>query len=150
MYLVRNVLHELRLLLTCPTCQQGGLLKFLGALLGFQLRFLCFVDVLADALPHLAEAVLQLAYQVGALTVWQDFLIVAMTDLPQFGCQQSQRLCEVFHNSVATHCQQKQSDNEQWQQDVIQSVISTQQFVGGADERDAPLGAFERSVEHDV
>ena len=105
MYLVRNVLHELHLLLTCPACQQGGLLEFLGALLGLQLRLLCFVDVLADALSHLAETVLQLAYQVGALTVWQDLLIIAMTDLPQLGCQQSQRLCKVFHNTVATHCQ---------------------------------------------
>ena len=89
MDLVRNILHELRLLLTCPSCQQGGLFEFLGALLGLQLRLLCFVDVLADALPHLAETVLQLTYQVGALTMWQDFLIVAMTYLPEFGSQQS-------------------------------------------------------------
>lgn len=67
-YLVRHILHELRLLFTGLTCQQGGLLQLLSALLGFVLRMFCIADMLADASPHLAEAVLQLSYQVGALT----------------------------------------------------------------------------------
>ena len=150
MYLVGDVLHELCLLLACTPCQQGGLFQFLGALLSLLFRLLCIIDVLADALPHLAETVLQLAYQVGALTMWQERFIVAVAYLPQFGCQQSQGLGEVFHDAVATYCQQEQSDDEQGHQNVVQAVVSSKQFIGGTDERYAPLGAFERSVEHDV
>ena len=148
--LVRHVLHELCLLLTGLARQLGGLLELRGALLGFLFGLLCFVDVLADAAPHLAEAVLQLSYQVGALTGRQALLIVAVTYLAQFGSEQSQRLYEVSHDAVASPGQQQQSDEEQGQQDVVQAVVAAEQLVGGADEGHAPLRAFEGAVEHDV
>ena len=88
-YLVRHVLHELRLLFTGLACQQGGLFQFLSALLGCLFCLLRLPDVLADAPPHLTEAVLQLAYQVGALAGWQRLLVVSVAYLSQFSRQQS-------------------------------------------------------------
>ena len=149
-YLVRHILHELRLLFTRLTRQLGGLFELGSALLRFLLGLLCFVDVLADAAAHLAETVLQLAYQVGTLAGRQALLIVAVTYLSQFGSEQSQRLYKVLHDAVASPSQQQQSDKEQGQQDVVQPVISAKQLVGGTDKRHTPFCAFERAVEHDV
>ena len=148
--LVCDVLHELRLLFTCLACQQSGLFQFGGALFRFLLLLFYLPNVLADTAPHLAETVLQLTNQVGAFTMWQRLLIVAMTNLSQFGSQQSQRLREVFHNAVAAQSQQQQSDNEQRNQDVVQFVVSTEQFVGRTHKCNAPLGALKRSVKHNV
>ena len=81
-YLVRHVLHELRLLFAGLTCQQSGLFQFLGTLFGFLFRLFCISDVLANATAHLAETVLQLTYQVGTFAVRQCFLIVTVAYLP--------------------------------------------------------------------
>ena len=105
-YLVRHVLHEMCLLLTGLSCQQGGLFQFRGALLGFLLCMLCIMDVLGDSAPHQTEGVLQLPDQVSALTERQGLLIVTVTDLSQLGSQQAQRLYKVFYNTVASHYQQ--------------------------------------------
>jgi hypothetical protein len=53
----------------------------------------------------MTEIILQLTYQVGTLTGRQDFLIVTMGYLSQLSSEQSQRLYEVLHDALASHCQ---------------------------------------------
>ena len=88
-YLVRHVLHKLRLLFTGLTSQHGSLLQFRSALFGFLFCLFGIVDVLTDASPHLAEGVLQLSDQVSTLAEGQGLFIVSVSDLPQLCSQQA-------------------------------------------------------------
>ena len=149
-YLVRHVLHKLRLLLTGLLGQQRSLLQLPRPALGLLYVLLGLVDMLADALLHLAETVLQLTYHVGATARRQWLFILTAAYLSQFACQLSQRLYEMAHDTPAAQDKQQQSDDSQWQQDVVQPVVATQHLLRRAYQGYAPLRPCQRTVQHDV
>ena len=149
-YLVRHILHELRLLFTGLTCQQGGLLQLLSALLGFVLRMFCIADMLADASPHLAEAVLQLSYQVGALTWGKWILVVPVSNLAQFRCQKSQRLYKMAYDSAAAHNQMQQTCQTDDDCIALQRIIGTEDVALRAYDGYTPSGILKGVVDDEI
>ena len=127
-----------------------SLLQFGCALLGGFDILLCLLDVLADALLHVAEAVLQLANDIGAVAVGQRFLIVAAAKLPQLARQLAQRHYEVPYDTAAAQDEQQQTDDDDGQQRVAQPVVATQHLYCRAYQRHAPLCSGKRTIEHYV
>ena len=106
--------------------------------------------MLADALLHLPERVLHIAYLIGAVTLLNGVIQLAFGHTLGLVYQPLQGLQLPVADKQAEQCQQQQAAETDHEHQAQQGVVGTEDVALGANDGHTPSGILERMVENEV